>query len=224
VQNLYFGTLNTTDRTLSVPLEYQSLNSIESVTGGATPEELFAPGSSGFAVPETNFVGTTGLYGVWKFLGQVIPIPTEPEVCSDTGVPGECRGISDTQLLKPFEYTRRAVIRMVTEANRAARINKWRTDNSAKFSKAFLRRSAAILAKMKRELVRSNGNKFVCDVGPMACTHVRISSTTLIRSFSTLYDIKFPRGLEHLAKLRKREVTGFKALLGSTPLDYFVCE
>jgi hypothetical protein len=58
----------------------------------------------------------------------------------------------------------------------------------------------------------------------MACTHVRISSSTLIRSFSTLYDMKFPRGLEHLAKLRKREVAGFKALLGSTPLDYFVCE
>ena len=145
-------------------------------------------------------------------------------MCSDTGVPGECRNIPDAELLKPFEYTRRAVIRIVNEANRAARARKWRADGSAQFSKAFLRRSAAVLAKMKRELVRGTGNRFVCDVGPMACTHVRISGAELVRSFSTLYEVKFPRGLEHLAKLRKREVAGFKALVGSTPLDYFVCE
>jgi hypothetical protein len=194
-----------------------------SVTGGATPAEIFASGSSGFAVPESEFVRQDGLYGVWNFLGQSVPIPLSPDVCADTGVPGECSVITDTELLRPFDYTRRAILRLAAEATRIARAKGGRSAG-ASYSKAFLRRGAAVLATMQREIIRSKGDKFICDVAPMSCTTVRISQPKLIKAFSSIYDVKLPRNLEHLRKRQAREVGDFEKFLIGGTREYIVCE
>jgi hypothetical protein len=222
-QNLFFSTLNTSDHALEVPLQHPSLNSILSITGGAIPPETFAPGSSGFVLPESDFLTPSGLYGVWNFLGQSITVPISPEVCADTGVPGECVGISDAELLKPFVYTRRVILRLAMEANRAARAGTWRSNGSG-FSKTFLRRGAAVLARMKREIIRSTGDKFVCEIAPMSCTTVQVSEASLIKAFASIYDATFPRGLEKLGKRKIREVTDFRRFLAGTPKEYVVCQ
>jgi len=221
--NLFFPTFNSADHALSVPLEYQALNSMLSVTGGATPAEIFASGSSGFAVPESEFVTQDGLYGVWNFLGQSVLIPPSPEVCAGTGVPGECSVITDTELLRPFDYTRRAILRLAAEATRIARAKGVRTGGTS-FSKAFLRRGAAVLATMQREIIRSKGDKFICEVAPMSCTTVRISQPKLTKAFGSIYDLKLPRNLEHLRKRKGREVGDFKKLLVGGTQEYIVCE
>ena len=223
VQNLYFGTLNLTDHNLSIPLEYESLNSIESVSGDAVPADLFAPGTSGFAVPETHLSTPDGLYGVWNFLGQRVPVPMHPEICSDAVVPGECRNISDSELFRPIQFTRRAIIRMVRQTNRAAYESGRLIDVTTQFNRSFRRRSAGIVTRLKRKLVRGTGSRFTCDVGPMACTQVHVSRSSLIRMFSRIYEVRFPKGLEHFKKIRTQEMAEFKASVGSTPLDYFVC-
>jgi hypothetical protein len=222
-QNIFFATENSTDHALSVPLQYPSLNSILSVTGGATPAEVFAAGSSGFVVPESHFLTQSGLYGVWNFLGQSIAVPLSPEVCADTGVPGECSVITDAELLRPFDYTRRAILRLATDANRAARAGLWKPNGSG-FSKALLRRGAAVLARMRRELIRSNGDKYLCVVAPMSCTTVRVSPKALIKTFESLYDIRFPRGLEHLRKRKTQEVKDFKKFIAGVPKEYLECD
>lgn len=222
-QNLFFSTLNTSDHALEVPLHYPSLNSILSITGGAVPPEAFAPGSSGFVLPESDFLTPSGLYGVWNFLGQSINVPVSPEVCADTGVPGECVAISDAELLKPFVYTRRAILRLAMEANQAARAGTWRSNGSG-FSKAFLRRGAAVLARMKREIIRSTGDKFLCEVAPMSCTTVEVSEASLIKAFASIYDAKFPRGFEKARKRKIREVADFKKFIAGAPKQYVVCQ
>jgi hypothetical protein len=222
-QNLYFPTFNSTDHALTVPLQYQSLNSILSVTGGASPPEAFPPGSSGFVVPESDFLTSNGLYGVWNFLGQSVLVPPSPDICTDTGVPGECSVITDTELLRPFDYTRRTILRLAMEATRASRAGSWNPHGSG-FSKTFLRRGAAVLARMKREIIRSKGDKFICDVAPMSCTTVRVSQVNLLKAFASLYDTKFPRGLDHLKKRKDKEVRDFKKFIGRAPQEYFVCD
>ena len=222
-QNIFFATESSTDHALSVPLQYPSLNSILSVTGEATPAEVFAAGSSGFVVPESQFITPSGLYGVWNFLGQSIPVPQSPEVCADTGVPGECSVITDAELVRPFEYTRRAILRLATNANRPSRAGLWKPNGSG-FSKVFLRRGATVLARMRRELITSNGDKYVCDVAPMSCTTVRVSPQALIKIFASLYDIRFPRGLEHLRKRKTQEVKDFKKFIADVPKEYIVCD
>ncbi len=222
-QNIFFSTLNSAEHALSVPLLYPSLNSLLSVTGEATPAEVFTSGSSGFVVPESDFTTPTGLYGVWNFLGQSVVIPSSPEVCADTGVPGECSVITNSELLRPFDYTRRAIRRVANEGLRLSRQGVARSYKSS-FSKAFLRRGAAVLAGMRREIIRSKGDKFICEVVPMSCTTVRVSEARLLKAFSSIYDTKFPRALNHLHKRKPRELRKFKKLLGTTPLTYVTCQ
>ena len=222
--NIYFGTTNSTDHALSVPLEYTELNAIYSVTGGATPAETFAPGASGFIVRENHFETPTGLYGVWKFLGQNVTVPAIPDMCADTGVPGACQRISDRQLLSPFNYARRAIVRMIREANTAARLGRWRPDGTRRTSRMIYTRGAHVLVKMRRLLVARSGDKFVCELTPMSCSLIRVSKSEVIKTFSTLYDLRFPRGLEHLGKRKAQEVKGLRAVLRGVPDSYVVCE
>lgn len=222
--NIYFGSSNSTDHALTVPLELNELNSIYSVSGGAVPAETFAPGASGFFVPEHHFLTTNGLQGVWKFLGQSVTVPQTPEVCADTGVPGECRYLSDSQLLSPVDYTRRAILRMVREATRAARIGRWKPDGLKQTSAMIFTRGARVIVKLRRFLVAQSGEKFVCDVAPMSCSTIRIPKDVVIKTFSTLYDLKFPRGLEYLKKRKQPEVAGLKTVLSGLPDAYVMCE
>ncbi len=222
--NIFFGSSNSTDHALSVPLELNDLNSIYSVSGGASPPEIFAPGLSGFFIPEHHFLTANGLQGIWKFLGESVAVPQTPEICADTGVPGECRYLSDAQLFSPVDYARRAILRMVREATKAARVGRWKPDGTKQTSAMILARGARVMVKMRRFLAAKSGEKFVCDVAPMSCSTTRIPKDVLIKTFSTLYDLKFPRGIEYLKKRKQTEVTGLKAVLSGLPDAYVVCE
>jgi hypothetical protein len=112
VPHVYFSSNNVTDQTLTVPLAYTSLNQMLSVTGQATPAENFAPGTSGFSLPESYFTSGTTLMGVWKFLGLDVTITPDLQVCADRGVPGQCEAIDPTVLRSPFEYTRSTILKL----------------------------------------------------------------------------------------------------------------
>lgn len=174
-------------------------------------------------VPESHFLTPSGLSGVWAFLGQEVIVPPSPEVCADTGVPGECSLITDTELLAPFEYTRQAILRLANEATRVGRIRR-STRYGPSFSQSLLIRGATVLARMKREIIRSTGDKFMCEVAPMSCTSVRVSEPALVKAFASLYKTKLPRELAHIQKRKNKEIRDFKTYLKTTPKDYFVCE
>jgi hypothetical protein len=222
-RNLFFSTFNEADRPLSVALTYQSLNSLLSVTGEATPAEIFAPGAGGFLIPESPFLSPEGLTGAWNFLGETIPVPTEPEICADTGVPGECAVVTDAELLRPFDYTRRAIIRLARDATRTLRTGT-RSTGSTTFSKILLRRGAAVLARMQREILRSKGERFLCDVAPVSCTSIRISEAKLVKAFASLFEVEFPRELKHLRRRKAQEVKDFRRFMAGVPKEYIVCD
>lgn len=221
--NIYFSSVNSTDRTLTVPLSESMLNSIYSVSGGAVPAESFAPGTSGFVVPEGHFQDVDGLRGVWKFLGLEIPVSSSPSVCVDRGVPGECMPIDSAVLRSPFEYTRTLVVKMAQQAIAAAKSGKWKGSQGG-FRIPFLARGAVALATMEKAFKDSKDQNFVCEITPQSCVTKRVPKREMKAAFRKLFEGKVPRGLEHITAHKDRELSAFDRYLRTLPDTYTSCQ
>jgi hypothetical protein len=221
--NIYFSSVNSTDRTLTVPLSQTLLNSIYSVTGEAVPAESFAPGTSGFAVPESHFQDVNGLRGIWKFLGLEIPVSSAPDVCVDRGVPGECMPIDSAVLRSPFEYTRQVVVKMARQAIAAARSGRWR-GSGGRFSIPFLSRGANALAAMEKAFKDSKEQNFVCEITPKSCVSKRVPKREMKAAFKKLFQGKVPQGLEHITARQDKELAAFEKYLRYLPNTYTSCQ
>jgi len=221
--HVYFSSVNVTDRTLTVPLTYTQINSIYSVTGEAVPAENFAPGTSGFSLPESYFTSGTTLMGVWKFLGQDITVTSNLQICTDRGIPGACEVLDPAALRSPFEYTRRVILKLTNMSLAAARGGKWKGTNG-NFSVPFMTRGARALAVMERTFRDSTGQNFVCEVTPMSCSLKRIPKQALVKAFAKIFVGKVPRGLEHISARAKREISLFQREMRKLPERYVKCE
>jgi hypothetical protein len=221
--NIYFSSVNSTERTLTVPLSETLLNSIYSVTGGAVPAESFAPGTSGFTVPESHFRDVDGLRGVWRFLGLEVPVASSPTVCLDRGVPGECMPIDSAVLRSPFEYTRNVVIRMARQAIAAAKSGKWK-GAEGRYRIPFLARGADALATMEKAFKESKEQNFVCEITPQSCVSKRVPKREMKAAFRRLFKGKVPQGLEHITARSDKEVAAFEKYLRRIPNTYTSCE
>lgn len=222
VSNIYFAHVNVLDKSLSVPLEYSDLNVMYSVTGEASPASLFAPGQSGFTVPEEYFKSGTVLTGVWKFLGQNIAVPSSPEMCADSGVPGACEPLDPATLRSPFEYTRKVIVKLTKLSLKAAQTGRWRGANG-RFSVPFLARGAGALATMEKVFRDSSGLNYVCETVPMSCETKRVPKALLTKAFAQIFAGQVPRGLENIAGLKPREVAAFERFLKRIPDRYTKC-
>jgi hypothetical protein len=221
--HIYFASNNVTDRTLSVPLTLTELNSIYSVTGQAVPAENFAPGTSGFSVPESYFESGTSLSGVWKFLGQDIQVTSSLQVCTDRGVPRNCDLLEPTLLRSPFDYTRRVILKLANLSLAAARSGKWKGVNG-KFSVPFLARGAKTLATMDRLFKDSLAQNFTCQEIPPNCSLKQVPKRDLVKAFTLIFGGRVPRGLEHVFKLSKRETALFQREMRKLPDTYVTCQ
>jgi hypothetical protein len=223
VPHVYFSSNNVTDQTLTVPLAYTSLNQMLSVTGQATPAENFAPGTSGFSLPESYFTSGTTLMGVWKFLGLDVTITPDLQVCADRGVPGQCEAIDPTVLRSPFEYTRSTILKLTNLSLAAARSGKWRGTNG-RYSVPFMSRGAKALAYMEQVFRSSNGQNFSCEVVPMSCSVQRVPKKELAKSFAKIFEGRVPRGLEDVTRRSKKEIAAFERLMRKVPNTYVKCD
>jgi hypothetical protein len=221
--NIYFTSVNSSDRTLTVPLDNPQLNSMLSVTGEAVPPESFAPGTNGFAIPESYFQRDGVLNGVWKFLGQDITVSSAPAICADRGVPGSCQLIDPVVLRDPFEHTRQTIIKLTNQSIAAARAGRWKGANG-QFSVPFLTRGAKALAAMERSFKDSTLQNFVCEVTPQSCMTRRTPKKQMIAAFKKVFEGKVPRGLEHIVSRKKKEIAAFEKLIAALPDSYTTCE
>jgi len=199
------------------------MNSMLSVTGEAVPPELFAPGTSGFAIPQSYFQQAGGLNGVWKFLGQDITVSSAPAICSDRGVPGSCQLIDSAVLRNPFERTRETIIKLTNQSIAAARSGRWK-GTGGKFSVPFLSRGAQALAAMERVFKDSAGQNFSCEIVPQSCMTKRTPKKQMLAAFKKIFEGKVPRGLEHIAARKNREVAAFTKQLALVPDSYTTCD
>ena len=220
--HIYFSSNNTTDRALTVPLTLTELNAIYSVTGQAVPAESFAPGTSGFSVPESYFDSGTSLSGVWKFLGQDITVSSSLQICTDRGVPRNCDLIDPTLLRSPFDYTRKVIVKLANLSLTAARSGRWK-GSSGLFRVPFLSRGAQALATMERLFKDSTAQNFTCQETPPACSLKRVPKRDLLKAFELIFKGKVPRGLEHISKLSKREISLFQREMRKLPDTYVSC-
>jgi hypothetical protein len=221
--HVYFSSVNETDQTMTVPLFYTGINQIYSVTGEAVPTENFAPGTSGFSIPESYFKSGRTLTGVWRFLGRDVVVGPELEICTDQGVPGTCEALDPTKLRQPFEYTRKVIMRLTKQAVAAARNGKWK-GTKGKFSMPFLSRGAAALATMEKAFRHSKSQNFVCEVTPMSCKLRRVPKQALANAFAKIFEGKVPRGLEDIARRGPLENAAFRRELRKLPNTYVTCE
>jgi hypothetical protein len=221
--NIYFSSRNSTDRTLVVPLSEALMNSIYSVSGEAVPADSFAPGTSGFAIPESHFQEGAGLRGVWKFLGLEIPVPSAPDVCVDRGVPGECAPIDSAILRSPFEYTRGVIIKMARQAIAAARSGRWRGTGGG-FRIPFLTRGSVALATMEKAFRDSKDQNFTCEITPQSCITKRVPKREMRAAFKKLFEGKVPQGLEHITARKDKELAAFERYLKTLPNSYTSCQ
>ena len=223
VPQVYFSTTNLSDRALSVPLRYPSLNSLYSVTGKATPGELFPPGNSGFILPETHFLTNKSRSGVWKFLGQNIQVPPTLIPCAERAVPGQCTVLDPAILRFPFDYTRSVVLKLTTLSIEAARKGKWKGTNGG-FTVPFLARGSTAMSKM-RQFVNpyDRSQKYQCQVVAASCTQRVIPKQALVRAFSEIFAGQLPKGLDVLVKNRNKEIARFRRQLKKLPSKYTEC-
>lgn len=228
VSNIYFTCVNTTERVLSVPLTNPSddpaINlSLNSLYGDPrspppAPPVDFAPGTTGFAIPESYFASGGG----WQFLGQNINVATDPPVCTDRGIPGACEVIDARLLRGPFDYTRQVVVNLTKDALKAAKAGKWKGGGGA-FSVPFFKRGGAALAVMEKSFINSSGQNFACEVTPMSCRTTKVPKRALARAFANIFEGKVPKGLEPLQARAKRERKAFDAQLKALPDEYTTC-
>jgi hypothetical protein len=220
---VYFSSNNVTDNTITVPLSYTALNQMLSVTGQATPAENFAPGTSGFSIPESHFTSGAALMGIWKFLGRDITVTPDLTVCADTGVPGQCEAIDPTVLQSPFEYTRSTILKLTNLSLAAARSGRWR-GTSGRYSVPFMSRGAKALAYMEQTFRNRSGPNFSCEVVPMSCRVQRVPKKALIKSFAQIFKGRVPRGLEHISRRSKQEIAAFDRMIKKLPDSYVKCD
>ncbi len=216
VPNVYFSSTNVTDQLLTVPLSYDYLNRMYSVTGEAAPAQAFAPGTSGFSVPEAYFTSGRNITGVWRFLGQSVTVTPNLQVCSDRGEPGDCDPLDSALLQTPMDYTRATILRLTNQALAAARSGKWR-EKSGKFSVPFLSRGAQALAYMDRLLKNAKGDLYTCQAVPKSCSVVRVPKSELAKAFAGVFVGRVPRGLEHISARAKQENRAFARVLRNLP-------
>lgn len=220
---IYFSATNASERTLTIPLTYPGLNSMYSVTGQAVPAESFAPGTSGFAVPETYFVSAdSSLLGVWRFLGQEVVVGQQPPVCTDRGIPGTCEELEASVLKVPFTHTRSVILRLTKASLAAAKSGKWKGSNG-NYSVPFLTRGARVLTLMDSLMRIPTGDTFTCKVTPDTCVERKVPKRALVLAFRKIFVGPVPKGLEHVSRRLKVELQAFYKMLKKVPNSYVVC-
>jgi len=226
VPNIYFTTVNQTDTTHTISRMYQA-NRMYSVTGGATPPDYFAPGTSGFAVPAVEFSQNGTLTGVWNFLGQSVNVSDDLKMCADSGIPTQCSVVARTELRGSIEYTRGVVIRLTKLATFLAKKGRLKSAQGS-YALMLLGRGASILAAMQQALAPAQkGTAYVCAAQPAASctlTSLRTFKAVAQRQFGRLFAKPFPRGFEPIAKRGIPEARLFKSSsLDKLPDEVWVC-
>ena len=220
--NIYFETDNRSDVTHTIA-PISKANRIYSVTGAAVPPQNFAPGISGFTVPDGAFTQSERLTGVWYFLGQTIVIDDTTPICSDRGS-GKCSPISQEELTAPIEYSRAKVIEISKITKALFRKGGWKGFDGT-FGKMFLVRSAKVIAAMQQALAPTKkGTAYVCPGAPVgSCTWFSLSGFKSLsqRKFATLYAKPIP---DVIRKSSAQDARSFKAnVLDKLPDGVWIC-
>ncbi len=224
VPNIFFSTQNQSEVAFSVPLKYTLINSILSVTGEATPPETFAPGMSGFVIPEVHFARADGLAGVWRFLGINVPIVTSPDYCVSEAVPGQCATLSDALVQLPSEYTQAIVKKVISQALKIGQQGAWQSTLGS-FRLPFLKRAGQAIALMKPVQASQSRELYICDadVQSSACQTILVPKAQYLKSFENVFSGKWPKGLARIQAQKKKELRNFKAELRKVPDRYVSC-
>ena len=224
IPNIFFSTQNQSEVVFNVPLNYPLINSILSVTGEATPPETFAPGMSGFVIPEVHFARGDELAGVWRFLGINIPVMASPDYCVSEVIPGQCATLSDALLQLPSVYTQAVVKKVISQALKIGQQGSWQSTLGS-FRLPFLKKAGQAIAVMKPVQASQSRELYTCDgdVQSSACQTILVPKAQYLKSFESVFSGKWPKGLARIQAQKKKELKNFKSELRKVPDRYVSC-
>jgi len=226
VPHIFFSTYNSTDVAHTVSRLYKA-NRMYSATGGATPPDIFAPGTSGFTVPQSEFQQETTLNGIWDFLGQRVAVGSDIKQCADQGVPSDCQQISQTTIRVPIQHTRDTIVRLLTWTTAVVKSSKSKV-GEGRVSSMMLARGASIIAAMQKAAPStSRVTLYSCPSRPApSCTQYSLTAykAKAQREFGRFFARPMPKGFEGLLTKRAAETARFKKeALGQVPTSAWAC-
>lgn len=216
----FFPFLNTTSVPLRVPLEYGSLNSIESYGGGVQPPSEFSPGAGGFS-HDLSFFVKGGVYaGRWKIAGQQLEITDAPPLCTDGGDLGECSAVDMARFDRVLRLTRSVVQYQIATANGLFG-RTWQPDPANRL--LVLNRGSRAISSIRRNIAQYNDTWVCSAVVRSDCRVVPVDKQGMRLAFHRLY-LGLPRGLSGLLRLEKEQKASFDRVLKALPDRVVSCD
>ncbi len=219
---VYFTALNTAGYPVAAPLSAPLLNSLWSVTGQATPPELFASGISSFAISQSHFAQGERLFGQWNFFGQEVIVPDQPPMCEAAGASGMCKAIKNAAVRAPIGEARKVISNLVEDSYALAQSGRWKVQ-SGTFTVPFESRGAIALASLEKALPNSSVQLYSCKRLPKSCKRVRVQKARLLQVFLKIFAPKIPKELASLVAKTDRLTAGFRRAVSRMPATYNTC-
>lgn len=143
-------------------------------------------------------VGVKRLWVILSLSSALIAVVVGATVKSTHAQSASCVEISEVSGDAVFNQALSTVRAVITGALKARAQGSWRPDGS--FKGPFLAQSGASLRRIREEL-----------------SQVTVSKTVLLDAFDDIFDVRFPKGLEALARVKRSERRKFIATLDTLP-------
>lgn len=173
-------------------------------------------GVAGEKSPFAQLIITTTTVSMSKVCGQLISIFRAGSiVCTalaglfvtcvtrEVLAEGECSYLSQSSADSVYDQALSTVRTLTQESLKARRSGAWRPDGS--FAQPFLNRAGRSLREIRALLIEASANGSA------------VSRAALLEAFDEIFEVSFPRGLRHLARLERVERRKFVAVIDELP-------
>lgn len=133
-----------------------------------------------------------------------------------------CKAIAKSATDNVFNQALATVRLLTNEALKAGASGRWQPDGT--FKKRFFSNSATALREIRSLLSGISSVSVSCAKSQSrVCTNAAVPKDELVASFNKIFQVRFPRGLQHLKRFQKGEESKFVALVEALPDNYISC-
>jgi hypothetical protein len=133
-----------------------------------------------------------------------------------------CKAIATSATDDVFNQALSTVRLLTNEALKAGASGRWQPDGS--FKKSFFSQSATALREIRSLLSGVSSVSASCAKSQsQVCANAAVPKDQLVASFNKIFQIRFPRGLQHLKRLQSAERAKFVDVLDALPDNFISC-
>ena len=133
-----------------------------------------------------------------------------------------CKAIAKSATDDVFNQGLSTVRLLTNEALKAGASGRWRPDGT--FKKSFFSQSSTALREIRSLLSGISSVSASCAKSQsQVCANAAVPKEQLIASFNKIFQVRFPRGLQHLKRLQNAELAKFVDVVDALPDNYILC-